>query len=420
MPPALYVKSDPEHGRPARVAIFTSRNTVKGRSYLRHEIRWRDFFGHLRRLKKSNLAEARAEARRIANGLAQGRPECALSLAEIADYSAAVPHLRATFKSMAAVAEEFAQAHEITPGVSMPTLARYYKAHQRADNTTGRTIDELVETFLLELRARGMSARHQEDLRARLRRYAHENAQPMAEHTAATVQAWVLRLPVAPRTRNNYLAAVQTLFADAVLAHHPASPAIRLIKPSKLAPPIKHIWKPAELRELLTTAARFDAGLLPLIALGAFGKLRASEAAGLQAEDMRLDDAQILLRNGKTGARVIPIPANCVAWLRVHAPANGPIWPYSIDAMNAHLRRLAHRCRLMWRPNALRKSGQLYDTLMDADYNRVSREAGNSPRMMRRHYVDPTLATRADALEWFGLLPEKVERVIVPMGETAS
>lgn len=74
---------------------------------------------------------------------------------------------------------------------------------------------------------------------------------------------------------------------------------------------------------------------------------------------------------------------------------------------------------LNWRPNALRKSGQLYDTLLDADYDRVSREAGNSPKMMRRHYVDPTLATKADAEEWFAIQPPKTKRVIIPLENQA-
>jgi len=87
--------------------------------------------------------------------------------------------------------------------------------------------------------------------------------------------------------------------------------------------------------------------------------------------------------------------------------------------MGAHLRKLAARCNLTWRPNALRKSAQLYDTLLDADYHRVSAEAGNSPTMMRRHYVDPKLATRADALAWFAILPTGTSRVIVPMENRA-
>ena len=88
----------------------------------------------------------------------------------------------------------------------------------------------------------------------------------------------------------------------------------------------------------------------------------------------------------------------------------------SVDTYNAHCRRLAKRCNVAWRPNALRKSAQLYAILQDPDYDRVSREAGNSPKMMRSHYVDPNLATKTDAEKWFAIRPtESSKRVIVPM-----
>jgi integrase len=265
-----------------------------------------------------------------------------------------------------------------------------------------------------------MSLRHQEDLRARLRKYALDNACPMASHTAATVQAWVLALDVAPRTRNNYLAAVQTLFADGALTNHPHAAAIQLIKPSKLGKVRKEIWTPDEMANLLTNAVRFDVALVPVLALGGFAKLRASEAAACRASDLRLKDGQLILQDGgKTDGRLIPLPANCVAWLRAYAPKDGCMWPLSIDAMNAHCRKLAARCETKWRPNALRKSAQLYDTLLDADYDRVSAEAGNSPTMMRRHYVDPKLATKKDAEAWFALMPPQRKQVIIPMEKSA-
>ena len=192
-----------------------------------------------------------------------------------------------------------------------------------------------------------------------------------------------------------------------------------MIKPSALGTVRKVRWTPDEMRTLLTTAARFDAALLPALVLGGFAKLRASEAQSVQASDLRLDDAQLVLQSGKTGGRLIPLPENCVAWLRVHAPKDGPMWPLGEDAYHAHCRALAARCEFQWRDNALRKSAQLYDTLLDADYERVSTEAGNSPKMMRQHYVDPNLATKKDAQAWFAILPPTTKRVIVKLEQTA-
>ena len=419
MPKATVIRSGS-----VRVHVFASRSG----KYLRHEIRWTDHHGRRRRLKRSNRAEALAEARRLAEDLARGHHHSALSLADLASFRAGIVNLYGTGKTLELATAEYAEMRRVlaasiehpasTPFPSPAELAAFWLNHHRQDVTSLNTpIAQLVETFLSQLQTRGLSARHQEDMRARLRKYALDNPCPTPRHTAATVQAWVLGLRVAPRTRNNYLAAVQTLFADALLSAHPHAAAIRLIKPSVLGTVHKHIWTPDEMTTLLHNAMRFDAALIPVLVLGGFAKLRASEAATMSAADLRLDDRQAVLQSGKTGARLVPLPENCVAWLRAHAPKDGPLWPLGIDAMGAHLRALAARCGFKWRPNALRKSAQLYDTLLDADYQRVSREAGNSPKMMRRHYVDPNLATQSDAQKWFAIHPGQFaeERVIVPL-----
>lgn len=410
-----------------RIRIFPCRN---GR-YVRWEFRYRLHDRRPRKVRRATLAEARKEAKHIAENLARGHHQSELSLADLASFRAGVINLFGTGKTLELATAEYAAAYKLIastlsnqlPNFQLPSLldlARAWLDARRLDNSClTLPIGAIVETFIDQLKTRGLSSRHQEDLRARLRKYALDNACPTPQHTAATVQAWVLGLEVAPRTRNNYLAAVQTLFADALMASHPHGPAIRLIKPSVLGNVLKVIWTPEEMTKLLTTAARFDAPLVPLLALGGFAKLRASEAVAMRAADLRLDDAQAILQSGKTGSRLIPLPENCIAWLRAYAPKDGPLWSMSVDAYNAHLRRLARRCEVTWRPNALRKSAQLYAILQDPDYARISREAGNSPKMMRAHYVDPNLATKADAERWFAILPPKSEAVIIPLEQNA-
>lgn len=399
---------------------------------MRWEFRYRLHDGRLRKVRRATLAEARKEAEHIAENLARGHHQSELSLTDLASFRAGVINLFGTGKTLELATAEYAEVYKLLLSslsasrgegrgeVALPSLldlARAWLDARRCDDSClTLPIGGIVETFIAQLKTRGLSARHQEDLRARLRKYALDNPAPTAQHTAATVQAWVLGLEVAARTRNNYLAAVQTLFADAIMASHPHAPAIRLIKPSVLGTVRKVIWTPAEMSSLLTNAARFDAPLVPLLALGGFAKLRASEAIAMQAADLRLDDSQAILQTGKTGSRIVPLPENCVAWLRSYAPKDGPLWSMSVDAYNAHCRAIAKRCELTWRPNALRKSAQLYAILLDPDYARVSREAGNSPKMMRAHYVDPNLATKADAEKWFAILPAATQnRVIVPL-----
>lgn len=404
------------------VRVFQSRSG----KYVRFELRWTDHHGRKRRVKHSQRAVALAEARRIVADLARGHHHSELTLADLASFRAGINNLFGTGKTLETATAEFAECHRLLlsqlPASELPSLrelAQCWLTHRAADTNMAGDLSAMVETFLLELETRGLSLRHREDLRARLRTFAKAFPGPVRNVTAASVQTWILGLKVAPRTRNNYLSAVQTFFADAALARHPAAPAIRLIKPSIVGEIAIQIWRVAEMEKLLTTAARFDPALVPILALGAFAKLRVSESAGVHAADIRLDDCQMRLRRGKTGSRLIPLPENCVAWLRAYAPADGPLWPKSIDALNAHFRALARRCELAWRPNALRKSATTYALLLSADYAAVSVAAGNSPRMLQRHYIDPSLATKADAEKWFALLPPKSTAVIIPMEQRA-
>ena len=406
-----------------RVRIFASRSG----KYVRHELRWTDHHGRRRRLKRSSLADARREAQGIADDLARGHHRSELTLADLASFRAALVNLYGTGKTMELATAEYAECHKLLlnsqlPPTQLPSLldlARHWLETRALDiQCPTLSVSEAVEKFLLEIRARGMSSRYVEDLTHRLRRFATEHPGPLRELTAGTVQTWILRLKVAPRTRNNFLGAIQTLFAEPAYAALPA--AVRAIKRSVIGHVSKLIWTAAEMRQLLTNAVKFDSALVPVLVLGAFGKLRASEAAHALAADLRLDDRQMLLRTGKTGARLLPLPANCCAWLARYAPKDGPLWPMSIDAMNSRLRKLAARCEFKWRPNALRKSANTYALLLDPDYARVAREAGNSPKMLRDYYAAVTVATKADAEQWFAIEPESSARTVINLDEALS
>lgn len=430
MPHGITIKSGS-----VRVRIFASRSKVVGRNsvepkiYTRYELRWTDHHGRRRRLKRSNLADARREAKGIADDLARGHHRSALTLADLASFRAGIVNLFGTGKTLELATAEVAEVHKLLlnsqlPATQLPSLldlARHWLETRALDiQCPTLSVSEAVEKFLLEIQARGMSARYVEDLTHRLRRFAKEHPEPLRQLTAGTVQTWILRLKVAPRTRNNFLGAIQTLLAEPAYAALPHAAAIRAIKRSVTGHVSKLVWTPDEMRTILSNAVKFDVALVPVLALGAFGKLRASEAAHALAADLRLDDRQMLLRTGKTGARLIPLPENCAAWLRAYAPKDGPLWPWSIDAMNARLRKLAVRCELKWRPNALRKSANTYALLLDPDYARVAREAGNSPKMLREYYAAVTVATKPDAEKWFAILPTGSARTVINLNEALA
>ena len=59
-----------------------------------------------------------------------------------------------------------------------------------------------------------------------------------------------------------------------------------------------------------------------------------------------------------------------------------------------------------WRQNALRHSFFSYRVSMTGDVARTSLEAGNSPKMIFRHYRE--IVTEEDAKAWFSIMPPDV------------
>lgn len=94
-----------------RVRLFRNDSRAPtGTVYRRWEIRFTDLNGQPRRQKKSTLAKARAEARRIADDLARAHPHSELSQAQIASFKAGVHNLRWTGRSIETVTADCAAA----------------------------------------------------------------------------------------------------------------------------------------------------------------------------------------------------------------------------------------------------------------------------------------------------------------------
>lgn len=438
MSQTLYIKSGS-----IRVPIFRSSTHLKGKRYSSYVIRWRDLSGLSRVLKRAKLSVAKAEAQRIADDLASGRPQCTLSNAEVASYIAASNHLRYSSKPIELVAGEYAEAMAIAPDVALPELARFWVAHRPKAVIDLATAD-LVEKFLLTKREQGVSERWIGTLSSQLGRFANDISGRASELTADRVQAWYLRLCdikrdgtpgplLKPVSRNNYLAAVQNLFSLPALRSHPERQAILDLQPIKEGEAENKIWKPAEFRNLLETAllpyrvhskrtrreeVRSHAHLIPVLVLGGFCKLRSSEIMRVEWDRLDLDHSRLILRKGQTKTerwRVVPLPDCAVAWLRVIGVKTGKVWLWGDSKFSKDLRGLARRCELKWRENALRNSACTFDEMLNPDTARVAREAGNSPAVLESNYLAVQNITRADAEAWFAILPPKSGSKIVPI-----
>ena len=192
------------------------------------------------------------------------------------------------------------------------------------------------------------------------------------------------------------------------------------------------VFTPTELRKLFAACEtptiergkpRTREDMIPYLAIAAFCGLRA-------AEIQRLDWAQVNLKGpekfievkaniAKTGSRrTVPIPENCAAWLNHYAKESGPVTVYERADMQLFI-HLAGKSGVPWKHNGLRHSFISYRVAETKNVHQTSLEAGNSPQMIFKHYLQ--LVTETAAKEWFSLAPAKKDGAeIIPMPSTTD
>jgi integrase len=253
------------------------------------------------------------------------------------------------------------------------------------------------------------------------------------------VQTWYLHLEgMGARSKNNHLAAVQGLFTLPALAPHPHRAAILALEGCRESVSVNALWTPEEFKTLLHTALRpytvenkrtrrpethTHLHLLPVLVLGGFAKVRASEIRRIRWPQIDLDHARLKLPFGQTKTqrtRIVPLPAAAVAWLRLVPRTTESLWPWHESKFIKDCSALAARCNLSWRKNALRNSATTYDHLLRPDLARVAREAGNSAAVLEREYLNLDAATVENARAWFAILPPEHAAPVVPMPHNAT
>jgi integrase len=269
-----------------------------------------------------------------------------------------------------------------------------------------------MEELIAQKRADGMSERYCDDLRYRCGRFARAFQCEIGSITPALVQQFLNRLNLSARSVNNFRKTLKTLFEFA-RARRYLSKEIDLLE--GISRQREHstieIYTPQEMATLLLTAT---GNTLLSIALRGFAGLRSAEVERLQWGQIRLGAEPHLIVNAdqaKTRSRrLVPISDNLAAWLAPHARKSGSVWPHGHDYLYESQRAVARKAGVKWKQNALRHSFISYRMAMVRDANQVALEAGNSPDIIFRNYLE--LVTQTQARSWFGIEPEAKGKVI--------
>ena len=366
------------------------------------------------RLNFADLEEAKDEAEAKAAQLSRGDMDAIqISGKDRLIYGRALDAVKDYGVPLDAVALEYSGARKLLDGVSLGDAARFYARHHGKE-IKRKPVAEAVEEMIAAKRLGGVSEVYLNDLRYRLGVFGERFHCDLVSLTPDDVQSFFDSVTLSPRSFNNFLSMLRTFFRFAQERRWLSKEAdlLESVKRRKDKCTPVEILTPDEMTALLEHATP---EIAPCLALGAFAGLRSEEILRLEWKDVtkRPGFIEVAADKAKTATRrLVPITENLAHWLSASPSDEGSLWK-DTKAMFFKIRlQVAGKAKVTWKKNALRHSFISYRLAELQNINQVALEAGNSPKMIHRHYRE--LATPEQARSWFAIV-SNVAANIVPI-----
>ena len=401
------------------VRIYVKERTKGGSTYTQFDVV--DYVDGVRKfISFADEKRARAKAAEIAARIAPIEfGVLKLTGDERTAYETAITALRDVGVKLDAAAIEFAENKRKLGSITITEAVAFF-LKKNPTTLPPMTVEEAKVEFLKAKTADKVSKIYIEDLTWRLNAFAEKFNAQISSITATDLNAFLRGLSCGSRSRNNYRLAIATLikFCEQAGYLHKGSIDTAAVKKAKEVDEEIEIFSAQELSKLLLAAKtplkmgvnhRYTEGngMLPLLLLGGFAGLRTAEIERQRWEDINLERGFIRVTGAKGNTamkRLVPISDNLKQWLMTCRKDKGPV--LDIKWIHEAVKRLATRAGVPWKHNALRHSFISYRCAETQDVAKTSFEAGNSPKMIHRHYRE--LVTPAQAAEWFAITPANV------------
>lgn len=412
------------------IPIYSDTYAANGRNYSRFVIEYHDGPNNRKRVKRSKLETAIKEANRIATDISTGDGNILkLTGADRESYLLAKKKLEPTGLPLVEAVSQFVTAFELLPKGATLWEAANALAEQRKQVRNPITVADAKEKFVDEKEKAGKSREHIKKLRSRIGRLADTFKMEVHRLTEEMLTPYFDSLDLAPRTIENHISEVTSFFRWAVKKKHAHEGLLKEIdaveRPSVDQPEIAY-FTPAEIREMLEACRP---ALLPQLVICTYSGIRKSEARRLDWSQVKLDRGFIELKAGITknrDRRLAPLTGHAIEWLRPYAKPKGKVFYYAhdnkfnaaiVEDVNAARVKADREPDFAWRKNGLRDSYISYRTAATKNIPQVALEAGNSPAMIQKHYLEAV--TEQEAAEYFGISPVKPDNVIEMKKEAA-
>ena len=366
--------------------------------------------GKRRLVWRSSLAKARQAASEAVDAMDAGQAEVLLlTAADRHAYLRACEALRSieAIEAIDTACGHYAEAMAVLGGKTsiLDACRDWIKRNDVA--VPKKSVGEAADDCLASARSDGKKKDRVRKLETVFNRFKTDLSIPVSQVTPALVSQWLAGLELSERTRKNYRDAIGYLSRWCVLRGYLAKGSdwlegVQNYSARKLSE--IEIFSPAELERIL---AHTEEGMLPFVAIQAFGGLRHAEVTRLSWNEIDLEDGFIEVKaiHAKTGERrLVPIHENLKQWLLPHRKIDGKVCRFA--NVSNQIVKIVAASGVAWKHNGLRHSFISYRVAESADVPRVSDEAGNSVSIIRQHYL--RRVKPAEAARWFGITPASI------------
>lgn len=385
------------------VFIYNSPSRKNGKEYPGYTLAWTANESRQRKFY-SNLETARTEAKAKAKQLGGGAAHLTnLSIQQVSEYQAAMKALRGyPAANLIQVVNEWTTCMDRLNGKG--SLLAACESHVSALAKIQRpdiSVTDLVTEFLEAKKRGGLSDRYTTECRLVLKKFKDAFRCNVAGVTTSDLQAYIDRLKLGLRSKNNHRQTIVALFSHArrrgYLDRDKKTEAEHL-EAGKAPPLTIKIYSAKDAARMIANSEGF--GRLA-VALGAFAGLRSSEIMRLKWEHIGAKYITVNADKAKTSdRRLMPILPPLAEIINSMERKEGQIFGYSKPShFSRFLLGTIEAAGLDSIDNGLRHSFCSYRLAAIQSAAQVALEAGNSPKILFKNYRE--LATPEEAEIWF-------------------
>jgi integrase len=396
------------HAGSVSVPIYKLRHKHAAGGYV-YAVAWH--VGGQRRMKQfTKGAAAEAQAGLVAAQLAAGRIDATSMTADDANTLVEMRRLASETPPVAAM-QEWRRARDLVGADLLPACEKWAQRH--GTGLPGKTVSEAVDAFIAAKRRQGVDtgASYERSLPVFAREFGKSQLRNLSK---SVIQAWLDKI-AHPVSRNCMRSRMVTLFRWArdedILPRDILTEAERTAA-AREGPMEIGIITPETLRAVLRIIRDKAPHYLPALVMAAFCGLRRAEVHGQDWKHIELERKFVRVTQGKKGTparRLVPLCDAAIEWLVPYRQKEGPICSnLAID----RIRDIARTAGYKLADNGFRHSFISYRVALTGNIPETSIEAGNSVRMIHKHYRE--LATKMEAEAWFGITPGEVAAMPEP------